>query len=485
MKKTISILLVIMLLCTMGLVACDSADSGVDQLTIYNWADYIYDFEDDFAEYYYSVTGRDVEITYVTFDTNETMLTKLKNGDSTVDVICPSEYAIQQLLEADMLVEIDYFGESTIYNSNSQYVDHDLVAKVCDTFDDITVNGTAVDITEYLVPYMWGTIGVLYNLDAVEEMGLTADDMYNAGWGALFNKDADGNTLCEGLNNRIYMKDSVRDSYAATLCYLYDAGLLPDMYSNYPATQLINTVDDTVLALVEEALLEQKDVLYGYEVDFGKNDLIVGNAYVDLAWSGDAMYAIEEAECEGITLDYYVPETSNVWLDGWVIPKTSSNIEGAQIFIDFLNDPYVSAQNMMEIGYTSAIDQEYILASEEAMAVMCEVYCVYAPQLWTPEEDDFEYDFESLEEFVEYFFTDIRYPDASNDSLGVMVDFGDNTSIVTNMWENVKSAGVSAVALLLYTVLALVVAVGVFVLVYKLGEKKKMNKVVAQAEEQE
>ncbi len=482
MKRTISILIAILLLMSLCLVACDTSSMDTDQLTIYNWADYIYDFEDDFVEYYYEVTGRNIEITYVTFDTNETMLTKLMQGDSTVDVICPSEYAVQQLLEADMLLEIDYFGESTSYNTNAQYVDQDLVDKVGDTFEGITVNGTEVDIMDYLVPYMWGTIGVLYNLDAVEEMGLTADDMYDSGWGALFNKDANGNTLSDDLTNRIYMKDSVRDSYAATLCYLYDAGLLPDMYSSLTATALINTVDDTVLALVEDALLEQKDVLYGYEVDFGKNDLIVGNAYVDLAWSGDAMYAIEEAEYEGITLDYYVPTTSNVWLDGWVIPKSATNVTEAQIFIDFLNDPYVAAQNMMEIGYTSAVAMDAILDSSEAMAVLAEVYCVYAPDLWIPEEDDFEYDFIDMDEFIEYFFTDIRYPDVSSDSLGVMMDFGDDTTTVTTMWENVKSAGVSVWGLLLYTVLAIGLAVGIFFVVYKLTLRRRCRVVVGSVE---
>ncbi len=478
MKRAISILIVILLLVSMCLVACDSAENmDSDKLTIYNWADYIYDFEDDFVQYYHDITGRDIEVTYVTFDTNETMLTKMFRGDSTVDVMCPSEYAIQQLLQADMLRKINYF-DSGNYTTNSQYVDTHLVGKVDDTFADLTVNGNKVTMSDYIVPYMWGTIGVLYNLDAVETAGLTAQDMYDSGWGALFNKDASGNKLSSDFDNRIYMKDSVRDSYAATLCYLYDAGMLDSNYSSMNATQLINTVDDTVLSSVQKVLLEQKEVLYGYEVDFGKNDLIMGNAYIDLAWSGDAMYAIEEAEYEDVVLDYYVPNTSNVWLDGWVIPKSATNVTEAEIFIDFLNSPYVAAQNMMEIGYTSAVNIDAILDSSEALAVLAEVYCVNAPEYWTPDEQDFEYDFDSMDEFIDYFFTDVRYPDAGSDSLGVMMDFGKDTVTVTTMWENVKSAGVTVWGLLLYTLLAVGVAVGIFFVVYRINMHKRYRVVV-------
>ena len=96
MKKTFSLILALLMI-VFTLCACQPNQS--DKLVIYNWADYIYDTDlEDFADYYFEQTGRTVDITYVTFDTNETMLTKIQQGDADVDVICPSEYAIQKLI---------------------------------------------------------------------------------------------------------------------------------------------------------------------------------------------------------------------------------------------------------------------------------------------------------------------------------------------------------------------------------------------------
>jgi len=103
-------MLVFVMVCVV-FVGCNQTEE-TDNLVIYNWADYIYDYEDDFKAYYRQMTGKNVEITYVTFDTNETMLTKITKGDSNVDVICPSEYAIQQLMEKDLLVPLNYANEA-------------------------------------------------------------------------------------------------------------------------------------------------------------------------------------------------------------------------------------------------------------------------------------------------------------------------------------------------------------------------------------
>lgn len=487
-NKLISLILVIIML-SMVLVACQPESEG-DSIVIYNWAEYIYKFEEDFQEFYYQKTGRTIDITYATFDTNETMLTRMMRGDSKVDVICPSEYAIQQLLEAEMLLPINYFTDPTY--DNSHYMNMDIVNRVRDTFANLTINGNAVDITEYFVPYMYGTIGILYNSTAID-----SELIQSAGWGALFNVDSQGNKLSDVLDNRIFMKDSIRDAYAATVCYLKDYGMLAGTpYDSLSITELINTVDSTLLEMTKQVLVDQKSILYGYEVDFGKNDLIMGNAYLDLAWSGDAMYAIEESwvvtdEETGdgyYMLDYYMPSTSNIWLDGWVIPKTAENVEQAKIFIDFLNSPYVASQNMIEIGYTSAVNPQYIVGDSqagieedsEALTVLYETYNVYAPQYWQPEDDtDWTYDYKSTQDFLEYFFDDARrYPDISAEGLGVMRHFGENNNAVSIMWESVKSYGISAWALLGWTLLAGGVVVGIVCLVYFVAKRKKMYRIV-------
>lgn len=180
-----------------------------------------------------------------------------------------------------MLEKIDKTKVSTISNVNSAI--YEAVRNVFGTFT--TDGGETVDITDYFVPYMWGTLGILYNADVVTEADLAK------GWGLLWNEN--GN---EALNGKIFMKDSIRDSYCAAVMYLKEYNLLPDAHKNKSVQELINTNDDTMLAAVEELLVRQKDVLKGYEVDFGKQEMISEKGLVDLAWSGDALYAIEEAE---------------------------------------------------------------------------------------------------------------------------------------------------------------------------------------------
>ena len=357
MKKTakiFSLLLAILMLAASLALFAACGDSYDEEITVYNWEDYIYsktELQNDFNEYYKVKTGKTVKVNYSTFDTNETMLTNIINGDAVVDVIAPSEYAIEKLLQHDLLEKIDKTKVSTISNVNSAI--YEAVREVFGTFT--TDGGETVDITDYFVPYMWGTLGILYNADVVTEADLAK------GWGLLWNEN--GN---EALNGKIFMKDSIRDSYCAAVMYLKEYNLLPDAHKNKSVQELINTNDDAMLDAVEELLVRQKDVLKGYEVDFGKQEMISEKGLVDLAWSGDALYAIEEAEASSSApaLDYFVPEVGgNVWFDGWVIPKNAKNKEAANYFIAFLNEPEIAMSNMLEIGYTSAVDKSVFESS--------------------------------------------------------------------------------------------------------------------------
>lgn len=554
LRSILTLLVVAVMLCTLCLAAaCDPNNEPADELVVYNWADYIYDYEEDFQQYYKELTGRNVKVTYVTFDTNETMLTKILNGDSVVDVMCPSEYAIQKLLEQDLLLPMNYFTDNPSdyldaskltgeYVHNSGNVDANFVQKVDEVFSEVRVtsnNGAekTVKMSDYFVPYMYGTLGILYNKVYFEELGIYDRDILNdANWGILFNRKSNGEMLSDGLTGRIYMKDSIRDSYAATLFYLLESGRLEGLtvadansasfgkrYDELPIGELINTVDDQLVSLCSEVLKEQKNQLYGYEVDFGKNELVQGIAYVDLAWSGDAMYAVEESwdddycdpmldyeegESGGYTLGYYVPHDSgNIWFDGWVIPKTcpESHLQAAKIFINFLNQLYVGANNMMEIGYSSAVDADKIRNDEDCRAILCEGYLVNAPQYWEMTDEkgnklsEEDCDFGSWEEFEDYFFDYVDPMDDSNwrypfviskenefnrkiADLGVMRDFGVNNHKVTTMWEDVRSTGITAWALLGWTTLALAVAVGVIAFAVFLKRRMQMRVVVKKAE---
>lgn len=415
-----------------------------DELIIYNWADYIdLTVLDSFAEYYEELTGKSIKIVYSNFDTNETMITEIIKGDSNIDLICPSEYAIERLLRNNALQKLDwsvldkYEENSFMGNINSNILD-----KINTVFVDIDVKGgDKVDMADYFLPYMYGTLGVLYNTNYV-----TAEEVEEQGWGIFWNtlKSSD-------IQSKILIKDSIRDTYAAAVLYLYTYGDLPDKYLELTVEELINCTDDELVDLVEEALKDQRQYLKGYEVDFGKDDMVNEIALVDLAWSGDAMYAIEEAmDEEGNSyLDYYVPtEGSNIWFDGWVMPKNAKNKDAAYLFMNYLCRPDIAMYNTLEIGYSAAVDNssyfvedeeninyEYSLEAREALLDCYEIY-----------EEDFDTEEEYLiavEDFYAEFFDDTRrYPDFEA-NLGMMNDFGEDNEKIVEMWERIKAYGES------------------------------------------
>lgn len=448
MKKTaklISLLLACLMLAASLALFAACGGKYDEEITVYNWDDYIYsqrDLQNDFNEYYKAKTGKTIKVNYSTFDTNETMLAKVMNGDAVVDVIAPSEYAIEKLLQNDLLEKIDKSKVSTMSNVNESI--YEVVRSVFGTFT--TNGGETVDITEYFVPYMWGTLGILYNADVVTQADL------DKGWGLLWNEN--GN---EALNGKIFMKDSIRDSYCAAVMYLKEYDMLPDAHKNKSVQELMNTNDDAMLAAVEQLLTRQKTVLKGYEVDFGKQEMISEKGLVDLAWSGDALYAIEEAEATSSAprLDYFVPDVGgNVWFDGWVVPKNAKNEEAANYFIAFLNEPEIAMSNMLEIGYTSAVDKTVLQSNQAALALLAEA----------------EYD-------VDEFFADARrYPEIT-ENLGVMKDFGARNDVVVAMWERVVSSNTDLTTLwIIIGVVAALVIVGIVIFAVRRSKNRRVKR---------
>lgn len=545
MKKFLSVFLAATVLFTFlcALCSCTEQEES-DSLVVYNWADYIYpEYEEEFTEYYKSITGKNIEITYVTFDTPETMITKLQKGDAKIDVMCPSEYAIQKLMQEDYLVPLNYFTDnpdsyvdSSVYDGythNSDKIDQNIVNKIKNGFTGLTCtrqDGSqyTADMIDYLVPYMYGTLGILYNRAEFERLGITAEKMNQANWGILFNdsgeRDEEGNVipLSDELTGSILMKDSIRDSYAATVFYLVESGKMEGkrtsdgrLYTELSAAELINCVDDNTIEACKEALTEQKSQLFGYEVDFGKDDLLKGNAMVDLAWSGDAMYAVEESWNDslndgegGYELGYYVPHTyGNIWFDGWIVP-TSYNPQHSlaiKLFINFLNSPRVSAANMYEIGYSSALDPTAVENDLDARATLTQLYFVNALQYYRfsdeeLEENDGEYAYDCWEDFADEFFRYVdstdnsnwRYPfisaqaNATNarniDTLGMMQDFGAQNKAVVTMWNYARSAGVSALPAFGWFLLFLALAVGVVLAIVAIKRHNEKTVVLSRKE---
>lgn len=309
-------------------------------LKIYNWADYIdEDVLSQFQEWYKEQTGEEVEIIYQLFDINEIMLAKIERGKEDFDVVCPSEYIIERMLRNDLLLPIDKdFGDTP------NYIDSNISPYIVDRFN--MIDGSGKNANDYAVGYMWGTTGLLYNTKYV-----TAEQA--SSWSILQD---------EQFRKKIFIKDAFRDVYSPILVYLkrdaIDRG-------EVTMDEVMYDASDESIALVEEFLKRAKRNVAGWEADFGKDMMTKEKAYINLTWSGDAVWAIEEAADVGVTLDYYVPdEGSNVWFDGWVIPKYAKNIKAARYFINFMCRADVALKNMDAIGYVSAVATPEVLEAK-------------------------------------------------------------------------------------------------------------------------
>jgi hypothetical protein len=409
MKKYIPLLLCILLL-----TSCTGASEKRSHvLKVYNWADYI-DEEvlAEFPAWYKEQTGEDIRIIYQVFDINEIMLTKIERGQEDFDLVCPSEYIIERMLKKDLLLPINRnFGKTPDYIPNiSPYIQKEL--------EKISQPGRHTN--DYVVPYMWGTAGILYNkkFKTLEEV---------SSWGCLWDAVNRG---------KILMKDSYRDAYGTAIIYAH-ARQLAD--STITVEQLMNDNSPEAIALAEQYLKDLKPNIAGWEADFGKEMMTKNKAWLNLTWSGDAVWAIDEAEAVGVDLDYVVPrEGSNIWYDGWAIPKYARNVKAASYFINYLCQPDIALRNMDAIGYVSAV------ATPEIMEAKIDT---------------------TLEQFsdLSYFFgpgadsvqiNPIQYPDRKVVERCAMIrDFGDRTELVLEMWSRVKGDNLNTgIVLLIFAV---------------------------------
>lgn len=292
--------LILCILIAFSACAMGSASASAEELTVFNWFDYIDPAVIDLFE---EETG--ITVKYVNFTTNEEMYTKLEAGAGTYDVIFPSEYMIERMIAHDMLEELDLSAMPNFAN-------------VMDRLKDPSYDPG----NRFSVPYMWGTLGYLYNSEMVDEE-LTS-------WSALFDEKYAGNVI---------MMNSMRDSIGLALKYLG--------YS-------MNTRNEAELNEAKDLLIKQKQdkIQCGYLLDETKDKMVGGEAAIGVVYSGDAQYAIEKNE----SLVYVVPEEgSNIWVDGMCIPKGSKNVEGAMKFIDFLCREDIAAMNFDYIYYCSPV----------------------------------------------------------------------------------------------------------------------------------
>lgn len=302
-----------------------------NELYVYNWGEYI---DPEVIKMFEKETG--IKVHYEEFETNEEMYTIVATGAREYDVICPSDYMVQKMMQNDLLAELDYDNIPNIDNIGSQYL------KSAEGFDPGN---------RYCVPYCWGTVGIMYNKKMVDEPVTS--------WSILFD---------EKYKGQILMQNSVRDAYCVGLKYL--------SYS-------LNSMNEDELKEATDLLIKQKPLVQAYVVDQVRDKMIKNAAALGVIYSGEAIYMQRENE----NLEYVVPdEGSNVWIDGWVITKNSKHKEAAEAFINYMCDPEIALMNFNEITYSTPntaarelIEDEDIRNSEiafpdESILGRCEVY---------------------------------------------------------------------------------------------------------------
>ncbi len=339
-----------------------------------------------FEEWYFEQTGKPITVQKKEFDSNETMYTMVAVKRQDFDIICPSDYMIERLKnekllltlseETSNIIKASVLGEE---NPDGTYPNQQF-ASLINNFDPNF---------DYTAPYMWGTMGILYYFDGDQEDAdaVAAADNEKSAWKSLF----------EVTEQKIYMKDSERDSYTVALFDHYYEELLTLLgvdletkdfsaanYDNpeYQALlESIFTTGDNIsqkIGYAQESLQDQKKYVYDYETDEGKDDLLTSKGaqgYYGTFWSCDAGYIMADWSGDEVVYNsnfrYIVPnEGSNVWVDGFCIPKYAGNKTGAEMFMQYLADPEVAFECMDYAGCTSAnyqttLDYETYLREED------------------------------------------------------------------------------------------------------------------------
>ena len=405
-------------------VGCNGDDARKKILKVYNWADYIDEsLLAEFEEWYYEQTGEEVEVVYQLFDINEIMLAKIERGKEDFDVACPSEYIIERMLKNDLLLPINKdFGNTPNYFGNVSPFIHDVFDKI---------DGGGKNANDYAVGYMWGTTGFLYNTKYVTREEAST---WSSLWNAKFDK-------------KLLIKDAFRDVYSPLLIYANQERVKS---GEVTLDELMHDATDESIAVVEALLKQAKPYVAGWEADFGKEIMTKEKAWLNLSWSGDAVWAIEEAEAVGVELDYVVPdEGSIVWFDGWVIPKYAKNTKAAAYFINFMCMPENAIRNMDEIGYVS------VIGTPDVMEYMSES----AVEAGVEHTTDLTYFFG--EEADSVVINSAMYPDRTViERCAMMHDSGPRTEALLAMWSRVKGDNLNnwMVVVILISIVALLVA---------------------------
>ena len=331
MKKFMCILLALFLLAALPLSCRAEEINGVDvsgftgdydkfkgqniTINVYNWGEYISEGSDgeslDVNQLFEELTG--IHVNYLNFATNEELYAKLKAGGADYDVIFPSDYMISRMIEEDMLEKLDF---SNIPN----------YANISDNFKNMEHDPN----NEYCVPYMWGTVGIVYNTTMVEE----APDSWDALWD-------------ERYAGQILMFSNPRDAFGI---------------AQFKLGYSVNTTDPVEIEEAAAELRNQKPLVAAYVMDEIFDKMGGGEAALAPYYAGDAITMMEENP----DLAFVVPkEGTNLFSDAMCIPKGAKNKEAAELYINFMCEGPVALANSEYIGYSSPNEAALALMDEE------------------------------------------------------------------------------------------------------------------------
>lgn len=410
-----------------------SAKDRKDILKVYNWSDYIAEgVIEEFEAWYKEQTGEEIEVVYMTFDVNEAMLSKIEKGHEDYDLVCPSDYIIERMLNNGLLLPLDM----SVLGDTPNYIAANRSPYIEQMFRSINPN---IDANDYSVAYMWGTTGIIYNPAFVTKEEAST-------WDVIRNPKFAG---------KILIKDAPRDVYGPVLIYLKQKELAS---GETTLQELMYDSSEESLELVKDYLLQCKSGVYGWEADLGKEQMTKNRAWVSLNWSGDAVWAIEEAAAVGVELDYIVPEEgSTVWFDGWVIPKYAKNTKAATFFINFMCRPDIAIRNMEETGYVASNAAPEVLESQiDESLEPIDLSYFFGPEASSVRVDP------------------ILYPDkAVIERCALEHDWGEDTERLLAMWQTVKGSQTNTFT---FVVIGVVLLAAIIYFVSKSQAKKSRKR---------
>lgn len=318
MKKilVIAIFVALIALAAIGLTSCNSADGdhggNVITLNVYNWGEYMpldadedgYAVNKEFEKWYEENYGQKIKVNYDTFSSNEELRAKLEANAVSYDIIIPSDYMIDYFIKNDLLCEINFDNIPNYKNIGEDF------------------KGLYYDPeNKYTVPYTFGTVGIIYNANVVDE-----EDVIGHGWDVMWN---------EKYKDQILQYNNSRDAFGSAM---YKLGIS------------VNTTDKSEWDRAYEELLRQRPIIYGRVMDEIYNFMEVGEAALGAYYAGD-YFTMVDNQVDGVDLQFYTPERTNVFVDAMCIPKSCRNKDAAEAYINFILEKEVGRQIAEYIYY--------------------------------------------------------------------------------------------------------------------------------------